>query len=552
MIIKDETKNLNVLWFLLYAIGTGICLTALPKHWDDLWFMNHLQDWFKAQDLLYPEGWGNVFHYGIPWEGITEIWKDHAAMDNIRLGNMLSPLLLLFPKWFGSSLMVICFLLSLCMLGSLIHLDMRRSALVPVGIVLVALVMPWKELMGSLVYQINYLGSTFLSMCMVWIMLRRRRGMRVWGCAGVVAFGVVIGWWHEGFGFALGAGFVALALVFRRFRRADMWLSVCGLAAGVLISLSCTGMHDRIKYNGGFPLGWTSAFMLEHMYVPAGVMIASVALVIRKRGLRGVMSEPFWVFCVASGLASLVLMHYSSSFDRGGWWFRLMTISAIVHSLQQSYPEFWRRYSWRNGLIWVPSLLFVYVHLGFGGYYTLLLRKNAYDDFQTWLREPGKTRFTDLATLKDVPPICGYYPLGIDHTRIWDGTGRWLSSDIGSAAALSFKGYYDGNGGIPEALRYVTSESGDPVAGHPAARIKDGYLFMPEDEQVTRQLKKDNTSCLPAGIEIDFGKGYVPVRALRLSFVSEADGCRYSFIQLSLSWYMTHFKSIKGVREQKN
>ena len=549
---KVDIRNWNALWFLLYAIGLGICLIGLPKHWDDLWFMDHLQDWFKVQGLLYPDGWGDVFHYGIPWEGIIEIWKDHAAMDNIRLGNMMSPLLLLFPKWFGSGVMVVCFLVSLYMLGRLIHLDLRKSPLVALGIVLVSFWMPWREFMGSLVYQINYLGSTFLSMCLVWIILRRHKGTGIWRCVGVVALGVIVGWWHEGFGFPLGFGFAVTGFCFRRFRRGNVWGAICGLAAGVLISLSCEGMHGRMKYHGGFPLGWFSGFIVEHVYVPAVIMIAGIMLEVWKRGWKRVESEPVWVFCVASGLASLALMHYSSGFDRGGWWFRLMTVAILIHSLQHSYPQFWEKYSWRNGLILAPLLLLVYAQLGLGGYYTLLVRKKAYDDFQVWLREPGKTRFTEVATLRDVPLICGYYPLGIGVTRIWDGTGTWLGGNITSAYSLSRKTYDEGNGGIPETLRYVTAESGDAIAGYSAVRIKDGYLFIPEDEQITRRLKRENTSCLYDWMDIDFGKGYVPVKVCRLSFISEADGRRYSYIHLNLSWYMTHFKSIKGVRKQKN
>jgi len=65
--------NWNALLILLYVVGMGVCLMGMPKYMDDLWYLNHLQDWFKMQGVDYPDAGGNIFKYGIPWEGIAEI-----------------------------------------------------------------------------------------------------------------------------------------------------------------------------------------------------------------------------------------------------------------------------------------------------------------------------------------------------------------------------------------------------------------------------------------------------------------------------------------------
>lgn len=545
---EGKIKNRNALLILLYVVGMGVCLMGMPKYMDDLWYLNHLQDWFKMQGVDYPDAGGNIFKYGIPWEGILEIWKDHAGTDNIRLGNVVAPILLLFPKWLGSGLMVILFVISLYLLFRLLRIDLRRSALVPVGIVLVAFIFPWEELMGSLVYQINYLGTTFLGMLVIWQIFTRRNPLKVWYCLGMSLLGFMTGWWHEGFGVPIGFGLALLAVVYRRFRRMDVYLTIAGLVAGVFISLSCEGMQNRIGYIGGFIAGWFSNYLLLNLYLPIIFFVSTFVLAICRRGWKRVIGEPFWVFSISSGLASAFVMHFSLSFDRGGWWFWLMMIGTILHSLQESFPKFWSRYSWKNCLIWGPLLLLVYVQLGFGGYYTLLFRQRLYADFQEWKRNPHKTRFTDLSTLQDVPPICGYFPVGIMCARMYDQYASWQTKNWKSIFVLNDNAYNEPNGGIPEALRYVTPESGYLLPGDANLRMKDGYLFKLEDEDMTRELKADDTSNREVELDLDFGKGYIPVRQWQLSFVSEADGRRYIFVRITLSWYMTHFKPIKGAR----
>ena len=540
--------NWNALLILLYVVGMGVCLMGMPKYMDDLWYLNHLQDWFKMQGVDYPDAGGNIFKYGIPWEGILEIWKDHAGTDNIRLGNVVAPILLLFPKWLGSGLMVVMFFFSLYLLCRLLRINLQRSALVPIGIVLVALVLPWNELMGSLVYQINYMGTTFFAMLVTWLIFIGRRPIAVRYCIGALLLGFVAGWWHEGFGVPLSFGLATLAVMYRRFRRMDVYLAIAGLVAGVAVSLSCEGMHDRIGYMGGFIAGWFSNYLLINLYLPIFIFVSTLALTVYKRGWQRVIREPFWAFCISSGMASAFVMHYSLSFSRGGWWFWLMMICAILHSLQESFPKFWSHYSWKHILICSPFLLLVYVQLGFGGYYTLQFRQRLYDDFQEWKRNPHKTRFTDLSTLQDVPPICGYFPVGIMCARMYDQYASWQTKNWKSIFVLNDNAYNEPNGGIPEALRYVTPESGYLLPGDANLRMKDGYLFKLEDEDMTRELKADDTSNREVELDLDFGKGYIPVRQWQLSFVSEADGRRYIFVRITLSWYMTHFKPIKGAR----
>ena len=157
----------NCLWIFLFMVGFGVFFIGMPKFMDDYWYMMHLRPWFESQGIVYPENGGNIFKAGIPWEAILDTWYEHYEEDNIRLGNLVAPILLLFPKWIGSGICLACLVYSIIVGLGLTGIDWRNSRLVPVALFLCTFFMPWRDHLGALDYQLNYIVPTAISIGLI-------------------------------------------------------------------------------------------------------------------------------------------------------------------------------------------------------------------------------------------------------------------------------------------------------------------------------------------------------------------------------------------------
>ena len=82
-------------------------------------------------------------------------------------------------------------------------IDWRRSALVPLLVVLMAAVLPWRDGLTELVFQLNYIpGTAFTMLLLVWLRKRQAYGAAV--CMAAFAFGLLAGGWHGGIGLPAG------------------------------------------------------------------------------------------------------------------------------------------------------------------------------------------------------------------------------------------------------------------------------------------------------------------------------------------------------------
>lgn len=146
----------NNLWLFLCIAGFGVFFIGMPKYTDDYWYMMHLRPWFESQDIIYPEDGGNILRGGIPFREIWATWSEHYGNDNIRFGNLLAPILLIFPKWIGSGFTLVC--LGIAVIGGFVLADInwRKSPFVPIGLCMWMFLLPWYDGMGSLVFQLNY------------------------------------------------------------------------------------------------------------------------------------------------------------------------------------------------------------------------------------------------------------------------------------------------------------------------------------------------------------------------------------------------------------
>lgn len=514
--MKNKTSQcpgLNTVALLLWSMGIGIFLIGMPKYCDDWWYMERLRGWFESQGIWYPTDGGDVLRYGIPWREIFAVWRDHILTDNSRLCNIAVVPFLLLPKWVGSSLALLAWIYAMWGSSRLARVDWRRSPLVPVALTLWGFFMPWREQMGALDYQFNYVLTSGFA---VWFLLFFRdtgsEGKSRLLCLGLG--GLLLGAWQEAFAAPVFCGLVVLYLFCADCRERKYIWALAGLGAGLMWLAAAPGLRVRI---GGEVLTarftWYR-FILMFIQHPSFCLMALLVLIgIARDGWRRVVADRFLLFLIVSATVPLVLAFLSNAMRRTGWWCDLASVMGIMILLRDRWKEYWERYSFKNIPTAIILILLTVAHFAFVDYHVLRISRQMRALLAAYRNNPGAALFADFTTETDSPWICFFMPDFTMYTYNWN--------------VMTVNNYYLGHRGvmefkvIPKALRDIDADSGMPVAGNSGLRLYDGYLIR----------KSDSNSPLAFNADIDFGvirREGVSMHCYR--FRSEADGREYEVV----------------------
>lgn len=462
-IFRSFRLTRNIVWISLFVIGMGIFLIGTPKYTDDYWYMFTARSWFESQGVFYPENGGNIFAAGFPFDAIWASWTDHWYMDNVRLGNLLVTIFLLFPKWLGSGLMWGCFLYSMWGCFQLSGVDWHRSPLVPVALCMWMFLLPWREYMGSMVYQFNYIFPTALAMICLFIVFKKSRRWQSPVCT--VLIGFLCGMSHEGISVPLTGGLMALVLFFKDLRSKRSYALIAGLMIGILFLFISPGM--RMRYGLICSEFVINMWDLLFTSIPLMVMLVLVLYRIIKVGYRSGASDRMIIFCVISSLISIAIVLQTGVSYRGGWWAIFSSIIGILYLLRINFGNFWDEYNFRNYLVCSLSLILVYVHIIVIDYYALydrVLMSNAVRDYK---RNPAKAVFGKVHEMKDLPLICGYTSCDFNTVgMMWPGV-YYRNENKGLNGLYAI---------IPDCLESVNKTTGNEIRGGLGVREVEGYL----------------------------------------------------------------------------
>ena len=534
-----------MLWFVLFGVGMGLYFVGMPKNIDDYWYMNSLRDWYVGQGVLYPENGGNIFKYGIPFDGIMEIWKEHWVNDNTRLGNLIAPFLLLGPKWLWSGMMTVIWFVAIYLLGKFAGVDMRRSPLVLVLLSMSVIYFPWSEPFGGLVFQINYIPPTLFSVILLSAYFKENGHTGLQTLIGMFFLGFVTSWWHEGFGAPIGVGVIAVMLLYKRYRSKQSACIVLGLLAGGLIMLLSPVAHEKAN---AFNIGFTRRGIVESTILWTTWSIAFLLGILAgiRVGFRRVWLDPRVVFGVISSVVSFIIMRFTDSPLRSVWWYIVMACFCTVYFLDTGFKSFWSCYRVRNILITSPLSIACLVYLGSAGYVALQMREDIERGFYDGIEYPQKSRFCRYASISDLPWTSGYLPFSPVYTHnFYDAPVTWARTGMPSVRYLAYfcnDGY---RGGIPERLRYVTQKSGEAVEGNRGVRNLDGSLFMKATAEDIKPFEENNVIYVVYRTRVGFGKGYGIADVQGVLFRSEGDGRSYIYLRPRFNWYVSHFKRLR-------
>lgn len=532
----------NFWLLLLFFVGLGFFLIGMPKYSDDYDFLMMVRPWMAAHGVEFPEEGVPLWRTGMPWNEILDTWTWSIANNNGRLANVIAVVLLLFPKWVGSGAALICFAASVMLSLRMAGIDWKRSPLVPLAIALFMFALPWRDRMGALDYQLNYLVSSFLAILLFYYLFYRKRRRMI--PAFLIA--LLCGAWHEGISAPALCGILCVAAVSGRWRDRCVWTAVAGLSFGLLwLFLAGYSRHlDGAMFrNAAFDKVWLED--LTAVIWPVALFILSAVVLSVRNGIGAIVADSFLLFCVVSALASSGIYIITGYSERVIWWGCFASVCGTLTAVRYLMPRVVVRYSPASAVFGAMLIALTFTHLAFVGYYTLQVRGEMKRNLELWRSDNSGSLFTSLPQFSELPWICGYLP---------DYHDSWTAFE--SSAAYWFGDDEHPNGDwtrmqvqspVPERLRKVTADSGLPVPGSNSVRVYENCLFMPFDKDYDWMLACKSPYLWRRTSRMDFGKGFVTVRTVFVPFISKEDGRRYIYLRPHLSWFVSHFRDIKAV-----
>ncbi len=553
MIQLRRKLSFNTLLLIIFLVGVGFYFLGTPRTGDDYAFLEFFKPWLDSQpELINEQGivmvdkGGNMFKYGFPVDEYVETLKYSFNNDNFRLSNIIAIFFLIIPRWIGTLITLLLIILIVRESFRMADLDPDSSPLMPIYLGLFTILIWTGDALNQLDFQVNYIWGVFVAVMLLRCLRSQKRGI-----ASSIILGVVMGWWHEGLALPILVGLVAMCIVFRECRQKKYYAAIEALAIAMGFQVMSPGTYHRM--NNGLV---SSSYVFDIEIIKVEIretalfwLTLLLSLIVAMRvGWRRVFTDRLIIFLLVSSTVSLAILCRSSMFCRAGFWMFYAVGVVIIRLLAIILPDFSRSYNWKNIAVGIPLLLLVYTHWGYVAYYSVKLNKIVNEQLALWLQHPGETRFADVLPLQEMPLMCGYLPTAkYTYLPYFDWIKRYYAPDIKEKYGKSVTGYDEMMSLIPERLRDVTADSGRAMPGGSPVREYKGLLYMPETEFVTSILKRDNLSRGWLVLNVDYGKGYVTRQVIAYSFISEADGKRYCYLEPIVIWYVAHFKRIKGI-----
>ena len=551
--LKRIKISFNTLLLIIFLVGVGFYFLGTPRTGDDYAFLEFFKPWLDSQpELINEKGitmvdkGGNMFKYGFPIDEYVETLKHSYNNDNFRLSNIIAIFFLIIPRWIGPLITLLFIFLIVRESFRMADLDPDSSPLMPIYLGLFTILI-WKgDSLNEFDFQVNYIWGVFVAVMLLRCLRSQKRGI-----ASSVILGVVMGWWHEGLALPILVGMVAMCIVFRECRQKKYYAAIVALAIGLGFQIMSPGTYHRM--NNGL-VSSSYVFKIEIIKVDVretvlfwlALLLSLIAAM--RVGWRRVFTDRLILFLLVSSTVSLVILCHTSMFCRAGFWMFYAIGVMIIRLLSIVLPEFSSSYNWKNIAVGIPLLLLIYTHWGYVAYHSVRVNKIVNEQLALWLKHPGETRFADVIPLQEMPLMCGYLPTAkYTYLPYFDWIKSYYATDIKKKYGKEIFGYDEMMSLIPERLRDVTADSGRVVPGGSPVREYKGLLYMPETEYITSILKREKQSRCCLLFNVDYGGGYVPRQMIAYSFISEADGKRYCYLEPFVIWYVAHFKQIKRI-----
>lgn len=490
----------------LFAAANYLIYMLYPLVGDDLWYAERFFDYVR-------HGAG-----GFPWREIAYTVADHfEGGDNVRLANIVLLPLLALPRWMAA--IVPAGAVGALLLGSarLASSDRRLPSLLMLTAVAVCLsfMLPWQENFFQLCFALNYVVPAAM---MVWFLVAFFRGGgyfpetttgahgRLWRQMALLN-AMLLGAFNEAVSLPTLTAVIIVIIFFPTFRSRRVGLLTLALIIGVLyvvVSRVTILSFDRSQMDTHS--GLAEVVKVVKLQVPLVIFIAALMVKGLRCGWRSIISPVYLAYIVVA-LVSIVL---NIIFQRG----ERISVPAHVASICGFLNVFSgvRLRAWLRALLVGAGVAILAVH------YVVAVRVTAAVQRQ-W------TDIVDIVMAPGGPPSHYIFSeLTIPESEsmwAWRKPGilinGWMMTVINrEAGRAGYQGPFVGV--VPEGLRHVTADSGEPVPGGTGIRKLGKWYFSPYSES------------WPWVVRGKMGPFTKDIHFRVYNFMSEADGREYFYM----------------------
>lgn len=536
MSIRLFTRNSNIqfswnlLWLFLFYVGFGIFFLLTPKYLDDYWYMEHTADWFLDQGVWNPDEGGNVFEFGFPWEGVGKIIYYHFMEDNTRVCNMAAPIMLLFPKWVGSLVSLVAWIYTVYIVFRMTSVSIRKSWLVGVGLGLWVLTPLWYNVMGTVVFQYNYVVSGGL--CLWLLMVIKNKPRSVAGMIGFVFLAILTAVWHEGFAMPMFVSLAVMVLCYKECRNRWVITATVIMLAGLIYHF-WGGPSTMTRANYGY-FGFSVKRLIHSFWYHKSWWVFIIVLIIYlcRKGFKSYIDDRLLVFMTVSLICNIGLTYFTQ-IERSGWWGDMAAVIMTLQMLRCMDGKTIAYRGWR-AVIGVIMLVAAGFQLIAADIYTFKYAREYPKIIKQWLDEPNDSYFSEL---HDYPWIGLPFMQMVDDTKfMWPEFPKQFYWQLSSDKLLLYV--------IPEGLRNMRLEDAVKLEGNLGFYKYGPYVVAPTETPIRYWM---------SNIDIDYGWFKVYDRyVICIPFTSEADGRRYVYMVPVYNQTEFQMGNIKGINRDMN
>lgn len=480
--------NKGLFWLLisLFTVGLAILLTATPYGLDDFYYMNII----------------GITENGVERLTISDLYKGlhwRFYNDNIRLANIITIFAMMLPKWIICSVSAICYTLSVLIFAKLAGIKQEQWASMAAFLFLSIFIMPWWGLPLAFDYQTNYLWASAIFAVCIYLFLRGK--MNFWQA---ILGGILLGWWHEGFGLAALGGLGLSWLTFKQLRKPWQTVFLVILAIFFIGSLMVPGARGRISYQGSIP---TTVHLYRTFYTLLPIFLFIVISIFTYTAKRvKLWKEPLWVAICGMSFVGIVLK-INVNDSRAVWGPCLAACAGIMLYLHQSDWKFHKAFTSAIGGVCAVLILACLITAD-------CLAIKQHSDFKALIEKEkdydGKPAMIDI-TIADRTPLIAwgmfFSPLHYQsHHQYFK-----IPDEIVQSQTI-----------LPPALRDFTPDQAVETLPNGWWRTASGHLVRPHQGDSMDAQYAWQTGQSPMVEEV--------VHLRIFPFVSEADGTAYDFI----------------------
>lgn len=327
-----NSKSLFDIWLAIVTILYIVIFALTPMIFDD---------------YTYTLGTASITSTLEKASAIWEICKSHWHHDTGRLCNLLSPIFLgLLPKLVFSVISGIFIWMSVRLMCCLA--DVRRGSTGSwIIVLLVTFTLPWFDYMFSVIFAINYVWPSALTLLIVYWLLNWdtiKRELSAGQLTGMCITALLSGWMHEGFSIPVIAGMLTLWVVQKHCPDKREIILFAFYLVGTLLIIISPALWTRTANSESL---FSRMSLMEQILHGVGfnimffIFFTFLIICSLKRRFRDILNEnkklkSLTIFVTASSLVASIIFYLFYTGPRMGWYatqFCSIGIVALGHNL---------------------------------------------------------------------------------------------------------------------------------------------------------------------------------------------------------------------------